>query len=81
MRVLMVGATGRHARWVLHELTECGITVRALVRNTERAQVARRNGAAEAVIGDLMQPESLAGAVVGMDGVISRCHEADDGPL
>jgi hypothetical protein len=30
-----------------------GATVRALVRNEERAQLARRNGADEAVIGDL----------------------------
>ncbi|MGO8939241.1 MAG: NmrA family NAD(P)-binding protein [Mycobacterium sp.] len=46
MRVLMVGATGRHAHWVLRELIRRGVEVRALVRNEERAQVARRNGAA-----------------------------------
>ncbi len=65
----MVGATGRHAQWVLHELTERGVAVRALVRTKERADVARRNGADEAVIGDLTEPASLRGAVAGMDGV------------
>ena len=59
MRVLMVGATGRHAHLVLRELTKRGVKVRALVRNEERAQVARRNGAEETVIGDLTEPPAL----------------------
>jgi uncharacterized protein YbjT (DUF2867 family) len=69
MRVVMVGATGRHAHLVLRELTKRGVKVRALVRNEERAQVARRNGAEETVIGDLTEPASLTDAVAGMDGV------------
>lgn len=69
MRVLMVGATGRHARWVLEELSKRGVAVRALVRNEERAQVARHNGADEVVVGDLTEPASLKDAVAGMDGV------------
>jgi len=36
MRVLMVGATGRHARWVLRVLVDRGVGVRALVRNQAR---------------------------------------------
>jgi uncharacterized protein YbjT (DUF2867 family) len=36
MRVLMVGATGRHAHLVLRELTKRGVAVRALVRNQSR---------------------------------------------
>ena len=59
MRVLMVGATGRHAHWVLRELTQRSVSVRALVRNQERAQVARQNGAAEVAIGDLTEPATL----------------------
>ncbi|HZC91060.1 MAG TPA: NmrA family NAD(P)-binding protein [Mycobacterium sp.] len=69
MQVMMVGATGRHAHWVLEELLARGVTVRALVRTEESAEIARRNGASEAVIGDLNDPESLAGAVDGMEGV------------
>ena len=53
MRVLMVGATGRHAHWVLRELTKRRVSVRALVRNQQRAEVARDNGAAEVALGDL----------------------------
>lgn len=83
MRALMVGATGRHAHWVLRELTERGVTVRALVRNQQRAEVARRNGAHETVIGDLREPGSLVDAVAGMDGVfhIGPAHTADEATM
>ena len=83
MRVLMVGATGRHAHFVLRELTERGVAVRALVRNQERAEVARRNGADEAVIGDLTQPASLVDAVAGMEGVfhIGPAHAAGEAQM
>jgi len=69
MRVLMVGATGRHAVWVLRELVRRGVWVRALVRDQARAQVARDNGADEAVVGDLTEPAGLTAALAGMDGV------------
>jgi uncharacterized protein YbjT (DUF2867 family) len=83
MRVLMVGATGRHAQLVLRELTKRGVEVRALVRNEERAQVARHNGAAETVIGDLTKPASLTDAVAGMDGVfhIGPAHAAAEAEM
>ena len=83
MRVLMVGATGRHARLVLHELTKRGVKVRALVRNEERAQLARRNGAEETVIGDLTESASLADAVAGMEGVfhIGPAHAAAEADM
>jgi uncharacterized protein YbjT (DUF2867 family) len=83
MRVLMVGATGRHAHLVLHELTKRGVVVRALVRNEERAQVARHNGAEETVIADLTEPASLADAAAGMDGVfhIGPAHAAREAEM
>ena len=83
MRVVMVGATGRYAHWVLRELTQRGVTVRALVRNQQRADVARQNGAAEVAIGDLTQPASLAEAVAGMDGVfhIGPAHSAREAEM
>ncbi len=83
MRVLMVGATGRHAHLVLRELTKRGVMVRALVRNQERAQVARHNGAQETVIGDLREPASLTEAVAGMDGVfhIGPAHAAGEADM
>lgn len=83
MRVLTVGVTGRHAHLVVPELKRRGATVRALVRNEARAQLARRNGADEAVIGDLTVPDSLAGAVAGMDGVfhIGPAHSATEAEM
>jgi uncharacterized protein YbjT (DUF2867 family) len=44
MNVLMVGATGSRAGAVLPELVKRGAAVRALVRDEERATVARRRG-------------------------------------
>ena len=70
MRVLMVGATGRHASLVLDELNKRGVEVRALVRNEERAQVARNNGAVDTVVGDLTKPAGLTRAVAGPTSVI-----------
>jgi len=83
MRVLMVGATGRHAHWVLHELKKRAVEVRALVRNEERAQLARRNGADEVAIGDLMEPGSLAEAVTGVESVfhIGPAHAAAEADM
>jgi uncharacterized protein YbjT (DUF2867 family) len=83
MRVLMVGATGRHARWVLRALLDRGVWVRALVRTDERAKVARDNGAHDTVIGDLTEPASLAAAVDGVDGVfhIGPAHAADEAEM
>jgi len=79
MRVLMVGATGRHAHLVLPELIKRGVIVRALVRNQERAQVARH----ETVIGDLREPASLTEAVAGMEGVfhIGPAHAAGEAEM
>jgi uncharacterized protein YbjT (DUF2867 family) len=69
VQVVMVGATGRHAHWVLAELVARGVAVRALVRTEESAALARRSGASDTVIADLNEPESLDAAVAGMEGV------------
>jgi uncharacterized protein YbjT (DUF2867 family) len=83
MRVLMVGATGRHAHWVSRELSQRGVSVRALVRNEERADIARQNGAAEVAFGDLTEPASLRDAATGMDGVfhIGPAHAAGEAEM
>lgn len=67
--VLVVGATGRVARWVVSALSARGAAVRALVRNEEGARIALGNGAAEAVVGDLRDPKSLVRAAAGAEGV------------
>ena len=83
MRVLMVGATGCHASLVLDQLNKRGVEVRALVRNEERAQVARNNGAVDTVVGDLTKPASLTRAIAGMDGVfhIGPGHSAGEADM
>jgi len=74
----MVGATGRHANLVLDELLRHGVWVRALVRNPERAAVARERGAHDTVIAELTEPDSLGAAVAGMDGVFHIGPGLDD---
>lgn len=69
MKVLVVGATGRNASAVLPELLARNVTVRALVRDAKRAEIARQRGAVETVVGDLSDPASLPAAVDGVDGV------------
>src|SRR3984893_13381865 len=83
MRVLMVGATGRHAHWVLGERNQRGVSVRALVRSAERADVARESGATEVAFGDLTEPAGLRDALAGMDGVfhIGHAHAADEAEM
>ena len=69
MKVLMVGATGKFAGYVLPELIKRGVKVRALVRDRESERVARDRGADETVLGDLEDPRCLISAAVGAHGV------------
>lgn len=68
MRVVMVGATGRYAGYVLDELLRRKVWVRALVRDRATAAAARKRGAHDAVVADLRLPDTLTAAVAGMDG-------------
>ncbi len=69
MKVLMVGATGKYASYVVPELKQRGVTVRALVRNKDKVDAARQRGADEAIVGDLLDPDSLRAAASGVEGV------------
>jgi len=69
MKVLMVGATGKFAGYVLPELMKRGVKVRALVRDRASERVARDRGADETVLGDLEDPRCLISAAVGADAV------------
>jgi uncharacterized protein YbjT (DUF2867 family) len=69
MKVLMVGATGKFAGYVLPELIKRGVKVRALVRDRESERVALDRGADETVLGDLEDARCLISAAVGADGV------------
>jgi uncharacterized protein YbjT (DUF2867 family) len=69
MKVLMVGATGKYASHVIPELKQRGVTIRALVRNQDKLDAARQQGADEAVVGDLGDADSLHAAANGVEGV------------
>lgn len=69
MKVLMVGATGKYAGYLLPELKRRGVRVRALVRSRESERVARERGADETALGDLQDARGLISAAVGVDGV------------
>lgn len=69
MKVLMVGASGAYAHYVLPALKEAGAYVRALIRSDDNRAETLEFGADETVIGDLDDEQSLRKAAEGMDGV------------
>jgi uncharacterized protein YbjT (DUF2867 family) len=68
MTVLIVGATGSIGRLVVEEAIREGHTVRALVRDPGKAR--RLPPEAQAVVGDVTRPDTLGGAVDGVDAVV-----------
>ena len=69
MRVLVTGATGRVGSRLVPRLLQRDHVVRVLVRNKEQAESFRQPGA-EAVLGDLLEPATLANAVSGVDAIV-----------
>jgi uncharacterized protein YbjT (DUF2867 family) len=69
MKVLVVGATGKFAGLVVPELKKRGAVVRALMRNEDKVEDARKNGADEIAVGDLSDEASLRKAAEGVDGI------------
>ncbi len=69
MKVLMVGASGTYARYVLPALKEHGATVRALVTSADKRAEVIAQGADEAVVGNLKDEQSLRSAAEGVEGV------------
>lgn len=64
--ILVTGATGNVGRHVVRGLVEAGQPVRALTRDPDRAALP---AGVEVVRGDLTRPESLTGALDGVDRV------------
>jgi uncharacterized protein YbjT (DUF2867 family) len=62
MKAFVAGATGQTGRRIVAELVKRQIPVRALVRNLETAKQILPP-AAELVVGDVLQPESLESAI------------------
>jgi uncharacterized protein YbjT (DUF2867 family) len=68
LAVLVVGATGSIGRLAVAEAIRQGHAVRALVRNPARAGRLPRE--AQVVTGDVTRPDTLSGAVEGVDAVV-----------
>ncbi len=62
MKALVAGATGQTGRRIVQELVNRQIPVRALVRNPESAKSILPSGI-ELVVGDVLEPETLAAAI------------------
>ncbi len=77
MRVLLTGGTGFVGKSILDELIRQGHAVRLLVRHPDAVQ--RNVAGVEAVLGDILAPNSLPEAANGVDavihlvGIISEC--------
>jgi len=68
MTVLVVGATGSIGRLVVEEALRQGHSVRALVRTRDKARKLPRE--AQVVLGDVTHPDTLPGAVDGVDAIV-----------
>lgn len=66
--VLVVGATGSIGRLVVAQALDAGLETRALVRDISRA--AGLAEGAQAMVGDLTDPETLRDAVRGVTGIV-----------
>src|SRR5262252_6803076 len=69
MKILVTGATGKVGSRLSRRLAERGDRVRALVRDPARAD-GLRSERVELVTGDLLEADSLAAAVRGVDAVV-----------
>ena len=76
MKILVVGATGSIGSLVVEKGLNDGHKIRALVRSESKARKLPQG--VEAVIGDLTRPETLSGAVDGVDAIVFT-HGSDGG--
>jgi dihydroflavonol-4-reductase len=81
LRIFLTGGTGYIGGALAPRLVEAGHEVRALVRPTSRRQALDDLGV-ECVVGDLLEPEGLAPALMGADWVVHAAAELDmEAPL
>jgi uncharacterized protein YbjT (DUF2867 family) len=65
--ILVTGATGLNGGELIRLLSARGVPVRALVRNTKKAEALAALPNVEIVEGDMARPETLPAALVGVD--------------
>jgi uncharacterized protein YbjT (DUF2867 family) len=70
MKAFVAGASGRTGQWIVRELQQRQVSVVALVRNLEKGQQVLP-AQTELVVGDVLQPETWAGAIAGCDVVLN----------
>ncbi len=70
MKAFVAGASGRTGQWIVRELQQRQVSVVALVRNLEKGQQVLP-AQTELVVGDVLQPETWAGAIADCDVVLS----------
>ncbi len=77
----VLGATGAQGGAVVAALAEAGASIRAITRNltSRRAQQLTGSGV-EVVAADLSDPDSVAAAFTGVDGVFALTTPFEDGP-
>jgi uncharacterized protein YbjT (DUF2867 family) len=68
-KVLLLGSTGFVGRGVAHKLLDAGYALRVLVRDQMKAAAYKVRGA-EVMVGDALDPATVARACAGMDGVV-----------
>ena len=68
-RILITGATGNVGSATLDNLGTTNVSLRALVRGGSKTQTMRDRGV-EAVVGDFLEPDSLAPALEGVNTVL-----------
>ncbi len=67
--ILVTGAAGKTGRAIIQALAKSGEAVRALARHPEQVARLEALGAAEALVGDLLDPASVARAVQGVRAI------------
>lgn len=82
--ILVVGASGKFAGHVVPALAARGALVRGMIRKDDEGAAVRERGAAETVVADLTDPQSLAHALHGVERVFYIApafmpHEAEVG--
>ena len=78
MRIFLTGATGYVGAAVLDSLVRGGHDVTALVRDSEKAARVKARGA-QAVIGNLAEPESYRAAAEAQDGYVHTALDTTSG--
>jgi uncharacterized protein YbjT (DUF2867 family) len=69
MKVLVAGSTGETGRRIVKELVNRQIPVKALVRDSDKARTILPE-AAELIVGDILKPETLKGAMADCTAVL-----------